>query len=171
MAGCAYLVAHGARAEYTDTLDVFVCSGLPQMGPSAGQALLNQLRSAAQPQPQGRPDQLTSAGAALLAQLQAASRNLQPPQQQQPNLAQQPNAAGANLLAQLQARSLAQQQQQQAMPQAAGLTNPGMNLLAQLQRVSGGLPSAGRVLPRMHQAAKRLLCWSDMLACQNENCV
>ena len=116
------------------------------MAPSAGQALLNQLRSAAQaqPQPQGRPDQLTSAGAALLAQLQAASRNLQP-QLQQPSLAQQPNAAGANLLAQLQARSLAQQQQ--AMPQAAGLTNPGMNLLAQLQRVSGGLPSGGAVPP------------------------
>ena len=125
------------------------------MGPNAGQALLNQLRSAAQaqPPPQGRPEQLTSAGAALLAQLQAASRTLQPPPQQQPNMAQQPNAAGANLLAQLQARSLAQQQQQQAMPQAAGLTNPGMNLLAQLQRVSGGLPSAGTVLPRVQQAA------------------
>ena len=116
------------------------------MGPSAGQALLNQLRSAAQAQvpPQGRPEQLTSAGAALLAQLQAASRSLQPPQQQ-PGLAQQPNAAGANLIEQLQARSLAQQQQQ-AMPQAAGLTNPGINLLAQLQRVSGGVPSAGAVL-------------------------
>ena len=119
------------------------------MGPSAGQALLNQLRNAGQvqPQPQVHPEQLTSAGAALLAQLQAASRNLQP-QPQQPSLAQQPNAAGANLLAQLQARSLAQQQQQQA----AGLTNPGMNLLAQLQRVSGGFPSAGTAPSLCQQA-------------------
>ena len=123
---------------------------MPQMGPSAGQALLNQLRSAAQvqPQPQVRPEQLTGAGAALLAQLQAASRNLQP-QPQQPGLVQQPNAAGANLLAQLQARSLAQQQQQ-----AAGLINPGMNLLAQLQRVSGGFPSAGAT-PSPYQPVDR----------------
>ena len=117
---------------------------MPQLGSSAGQALLNQLRSAAPPQVQ--PDQLTSAGAALLAQLQAANRTLQQPQQ--PNLAQQP---GANLLAQLQARSLAQQQQQQqqqqqAASQAAGLTNSGMNLLAQLQRASAGLPSGGEQL-------------------------
>ena len=56
---------------------------MPQLGSSAGQALLNQLRSAAPPQvqPQVQPDQLTSAGAALLAQLQAANRTLQQPQQ------------------------------------------------------------------------------------------
>lgn len=115
MTGFACLIKHPFRRKGLDTLGVSDCSGLPLMGPSAGQALLNQLRSAAQaqPQPQVRPDQLTGAGAALLAQLQA--------------------------------RSLAQQQQ--AMPQAAGLTNPGMNLLAQLQRVSGGLPSGGVVPP------------------------
>jgi len=115
------------------------------MGPNAGQALLNQLRNAQQapPQQQVRPEQLTGAGAALLAQLQAASRDLQPPHQQQPNMVQQPNAAGANLLAQLQARA---QQQQQAGLQAGGLTNPGMNLLAQLQRVSAGLPSGGELV-------------------------
>ena len=111
------------------------------MGPSAGQALLNQLRAAQPPQQAQQPQQLTSAGAALLAQLQAASRNLQqPPPQPQPH-----SAAGANLLAQLQARSLAQQQQQQqSAAQAGGLTNQGMSLLAQLQRVSAGLPSGGR---------------------------
>ena len=86
------------------TFSVHVRPGLPQMAPNAGQALLNQLRNAQQapPQQQVRPEQLTGAGAALLAQLQAASRDLQPPHQQQPNMVQQPNAAGANLLAQLQ---------------------------------------------------------------------
>ena len=111
------------------------------MGPSAGQALLNQLRAAQPPQQAQQPQQLTSAGAALLAQLQAASRNLQQP----PPQPQQHSAAGANLLAQLQARSLAQQQQQNAA-QAGGLTNQGMSLLAQLQRVSAGLPSGGKAL-------------------------
>ena len=113
------------------------------MGPSAGQALLNQLRAAQLPQQAQQPQQLTSAGAALLAQLQAASRNLQQP----PPQPQQHSAAGANLLAQLQARSLAQQQQQQqSTAQASGLTNQGMTLLAQLQRVSAGLPSGGIAL-------------------------
>ncbi len=78
-----------------------------------------------------------SAGQALLNQLRAA----QPPQQL--------TSAGAALLVQLQARSLAQQQQQSAA-QAGGLTNQGMSLLAQLQRVSAGLPTGGSALCRLN---------------------